>query len=220
MTLSSRPCATGMGRSPGPAWPRPRGSPPVVTNAPARNRHHGPTLPGSSPGPPCCLSTEGYHRFQLRRSHSPFRRSRCSNWRRSRYCNPGDEEIVIRVHAARTSVNPVDYKESGMAACLAVTGTFEMLPVTLGRDVSGTARPAAPGLTFKVGDPIYAMLGLDRGGYADGLRLKTTRGVRLPMSMPRVLGKRIKEALDLFGQRFRKSQLPCSVTKSFVEVLT
>ncbi|RUY09788.1 NADP-dependent oxidoreductase, partial [Mesorhizobium sp. M7A.F.Ca.CA.004.12.1.1] len=42
---------------------------------------------------------------------------------------PLDDEVVLRVRAA--SVNPIDYK-------IREGSTSETLPVTLGRDVSGT----------------------------------------------------------------------------------
>ena len=46
---------------------------------------------------------------------------------------PGDDELLMRIHAA--SVNPVDYKiRRGTVPWV----SREMLPMTLGRDLSGT----------------------------------------------------------------------------------
>ena len=81
---------------------------------------------------------------------------------------PANDEVLVRVLAA--SVNPVDYKtrEGDFPAV-----TADQLPVTLGRDVCGTvvacgaaARDARPG------DSVYALLGPDRGAYADYVLLK------------------------------------------------
>src|SRR5579875_2281648 len=68
---------------------------------------------------------------------------------------PQDDEILLRVHAA--SVNPVDYKtREGKFAAVG----RDKLPVTLGRDVSGTVESCGPrAQTFKRGDAIYALLG-------------------------------------------------------------
>ncbi len=43
----------------------------------------------------------------------------------------------------------------------------EDLPVVLGRDVAGVVEHCGPGVSCKAGEEVYAMLGSDRGGYAD-----------------------------------------------------
>jgi NADPH:quinone reductase-like Zn-dependent oxidoreductase len=75
----------------------------------------------------------------------------------------GEEELLIRVVAA--SVNPVDYKirEGRYPAVKA-----DKLPYIPGRDIAGIVE-ACGGLVddWKKGDAIYAMLGIDRGGYTE-----------------------------------------------------
>ena len=69
---------------------------------------------------------------------------------------------AIRIHAA--SVNPVDYKiRRGTVPWV----SREMLPMTLGRDLSGTVESAGAGVdAFSDGDALYAMLGgIKESGY-------------------------------------------------------
>lgn len=88
---------------------------------------------------------------------------------------PHDDEVVLKVHAA--SVNPVDYKiRSGKYG-----GGKEKLPITLGRDVSGVVETCGTRAhTLKRGDPIYAMLGHDRGGNAEYVVVKAVEGTAKP----------------------------------------
>jgi NADPH:quinone reductase-like Zn-dependent oxidoreductase len=90
---------------------------------------------------------------------------------------PRENELLIRVHAA--SVNPVDYKiRNGTVPWV----TREMLPITLGRDLSGTVESAGAGVnTFRQGGAIYAMLGgIDRGSYAEYLVVKPNEAAPKP----------------------------------------
>ncbi|MGH8261306.1 MAG: NADP-dependent oxidoreductase, partial [Steroidobacteraceae bacterium] len=77
---------------------------------------------------------------------------------------PGDEEVLIRVHAA--SVNPIDYKirEGAFPPVKA-----SHLPKILGRDVAGTVERCGRSVTrWSEGDAVFAMLdGGGAGGYAD-----------------------------------------------------
>jgi len=76
---------------------------------------------------------------------------------------PGDDEILLRVHAA--SVNPVDYKiREGKYPPVG----HDKLPLVLGRDVSGIVE-ACGGKAgqFKPGDAVYTMLEPGHGGYAE-----------------------------------------------------
>jgi NADPH:quinone reductase-like Zn-dependent oxidoreductase len=67
---------------------------------------------------------------------------------------PGDEEVLIRVHAA--SVNPVDWKyRRGLAD--------KQLPAVLGIDVSGTVE-ASRAEAFAAGDEVFGIAA--SGGYA------------------------------------------------------
>src|SRR5258708_33683379 len=82
---------------------------------------------------------------------------------------PRENELLVRIHAA--SVNPVDYKiRRGTVPWV----TREMLPITLGRDLSGTVESAGAGVdAFRQGEAIYGMLGsIDRGSYAEYVVVK------------------------------------------------
>lgn len=89
---------------------------------------------------------------------------------------PSDDEVVLKVHAA--SVNPVDYKiRSGAFG----GGDKSKLPIPLGRDVSGTVEICGTGAhTLKKGDPIFALLGGDRGSNAEYVVVKATEGAAKP----------------------------------------
>ncbi|MBS7458089.1 NADP-dependent oxidoreductase [Coralloluteibacterium stylophorae] len=87
------------------------------------------------------------------------------------------DELLVRVHAA--SVNPVDYKIRG--------GGYlpeDRLPVTLGRDLSGVVEARGDGLhSLAQGDAVYAMVGMDRGAYAQHVVVKTSECARKPASL-------------------------------------
>lgn len=89
---------------------------------------------------------------------------------------PQGDEILLRVHAA--SVNPVDYKtREGKFSAI----TKAKLPITLGRDVSGTVESCGPDQrAVKRGDALYAMLGADRGGFAEYVLVKATEAAPKP----------------------------------------
>jgi NADPH:quinone reductase-like Zn-dependent oxidoreductase len=95
---------------------------------------------------------------------------------------PQDDEVLLRVQAAGT--NPVDYKTRN--------GSYPMvkadqLPVVLGREVSGTVEACGTRAhTLKAGDPIYAMLGSDRGGYAEYVVVKAIEMAAKPQSLDHV----------------------------------
>ncbi|HEX3674164.1 MAG TPA: NADP-dependent oxidoreductase [Rhizomicrobium sp.] len=74
---------------------------------------------------------------------------------------PANGEVLVRVCAA--SVNPIDFKirEGGKA-------DPALLPIAMGRDISGIVEDWGLGVEgLRKGDTIFAMLGRDRGGYAD-----------------------------------------------------
>ncbi|HLH88871.1 MAG TPA: NADP-dependent oxidoreductase [Xanthobacteraceae bacterium] len=76
---------------------------------------------------------------------------------------PGPDEMLVKILAA--SVNPVDYKirNGGYPAV-----KDDKLPYTLGRDVAGVVERCGDRISrFKRGDAIYAMLGIDRGGFSE-----------------------------------------------------
>ncbi|MER9875488.1 NADP-dependent oxidoreductase [Mesorhizobium sp. M0195] len=88
---------------------------------------------------------------------------------------PHDDEVTLKVYAA--SVNPVDYKvRKGSSGA--------DLPVTLGRDVSGVVELCGTRAhTLKKGDPLYAMLGNDRGGNAEYVVVKATEAAAKPQRL-------------------------------------
>jgi NADPH:quinone reductase-like Zn-dependent oxidoreductase len=90
---------------------------------------------------------------------------------------PGEGELLVRIHAA--SVNPVDYKiRRGTVPWV----TRKMLPMTLGRDLSGTVESAGAGVdAFSGGDALYAMLGsIDRGSYAEYVLVRPNEAAPKP----------------------------------------
>jgi NADPH:quinone reductase-like Zn-dependent oxidoreductase len=77
---------------------------------------------------------------------------------------PGPTELLIRVRAA--GVNPIDWKIRKGMLKLVLHLKFPFIP---GFDISGEVAAVGSGVTrFKVGDPVYALLGPPRGGgYAE-----------------------------------------------------
>ena len=81
---------------------------------------------------------------------------------------PGPGEVRVRVACA--SLNPVDYKIRG--------GGYPMvreadLPVVLGRDLCGVVEAIGPNVSHVVpGEPVFAMIGWDRGAYAEQVIVK------------------------------------------------
>jgi NADPH:quinone reductase-like Zn-dependent oxidoreductase len=93
---------------------------------------------------------------------------------------PQDDEVLLRVAAA--SVNPVDFKNrEGKTPYV----KQEDLPVTMGRDVSGVIESLGTRARdmLRVGDPLFALLGNDRGGYADFVVLKAMEMAAPPRSL-------------------------------------
>src|SRR5580700_2318574 len=82
---------------------------------------------------------------------------------------PQGDEILVRIEAA--SVNPVDYKiREGKFA----KASDDALPITLGRDLSGMVEACGSSADQSiVGQPVYALLGYDRGAYAQHVVLKS-----------------------------------------------
>jgi NADPH:quinone reductase-like Zn-dependent oxidoreductase len=79
---------------------------------------------------------------------------------------PKDDEILVKIHAA--SVNPIDYKIRSGAR-----GDRSKLPLTLGRDLSGTVETVGARVRdVSQGDAVYGMPDWDRGTYAEYVVLK------------------------------------------------
>ena len=94
---------------------------------------------------------------------------------------PKDGEMLVRVHAA--SVNPVDWKiRDGL-----VRKRFNpQLPVIPGGDLSGEVAAVGPGVTdFRVGDPVFAMIGL-LGAYAGHVTFKSAMAASKPATIDHV----------------------------------
>ena len=73
------------------------------------------------------------------------------------------DELLVKVHAA--SVNPVDWKiRKGMLKII----TGNKFPIIIGFDLAGVVLEVGSQVTnFKVGDEIYASLGVPGGAYAE-----------------------------------------------------
>ena len=93
--------------------------------------------------------------------------------------SPGPNEILLKVKAA--SVNPVDWKiREGRYPAV----KSDKLPYVLGRDVSGVVEGCGTETTgHQKGDEIYAMLGIDRGAYAEHVIVKTNEAAPKPRSI-------------------------------------
>ncbi|HEY1723097.1 MAG TPA: NADP-dependent oxidoreductase [Magnetospirillaceae bacterium] len=93
--------------------------------------------------------------------------------------HPKADEILVKVHAA--SMNPVDYKtREGHFAVV----SEDKLPVTLGRDIAGTVEACGTAVhDFQDGDPIFALLPADRGGYAEYVAFKATDAAPMPRTL-------------------------------------
>ena len=86
---------------------------------------------------------------------------------------PRRGELLVRV--AGSSVNPVDYKiRDGEFAGVDAAD----LPMTLGRDVAGTVETGDG--DFKRGDRVFGMPGMDRGTFAEYVRMKPAELARPP----------------------------------------
>jgi NADPH:quinone reductase-like Zn-dependent oxidoreductase len=91
----------------------------------------------------------------------------------------GEEELLVKVMAA--SVNPVDYKiREGKYTPV----KSDKLPYVPGRDIAGVVE-ACGGLVddWKRGDAIFAMLGIEHGGYAEYAIVKDAEAAPKPCSL-------------------------------------
>jgi len=90
---------------------------------------------------------------------------------------PGEGEMLVRVRAA--GVNPVD---AGVRSGRAAGMVGAKLPYVPGFDVSGVVAELGPGVQgFRVGEPVFAMLDLRRGGgYAEYTIVKVDEAAPKP----------------------------------------
>jgi len=92
---------------------------------------------------------------------------------------PGDGEMLVKNEAA--GVNPVDYKiRDGKYPAV----KQDRLPYVLGRDVSGTIVQCGRSLKrFADRDAVFAMSGMDHGGYAEYVLIKEDEAAARPRSL-------------------------------------
>lgn len=95
---------------------------------------------------------------------------------------PREGEMLVSVRAA--SVNPVDYKiREGKYPAV----REDKLPYVLGRDLAGEVESCGPGVTgFAAGDALYALIGIERGAYAEHVIVKPHEAARQPRSLDRM----------------------------------
>ncbi|WP_294393334.1 NADP-dependent oxidoreductase [uncultured Sphingomonas sp.] len=93
---------------------------------------------------------------------------------------PQDDEVLVRVAAA--SINPVDYKTR--------EGKFpavqeDDLPIILGRDLAGTIEAVGTRAHYMLskGEPVFALIGADRGAQSDYVIVKAVELVAAPRSI-------------------------------------
>ncbi|MDB5740234.1 MAG: NADPH:quinone reductase [Alphaproteobacteria bacterium] len=95
---------------------------------------------------------------------------------------PGHEEILVRIAAA--SVNPVDGK---IRAGKHPSVKDDDLPVTMGRDLSGVVEAMGDNVQgVATCDAVFAMLGWDRGSYAQHVVLKPGEFAPKPQNLSHV----------------------------------
>jgi NADPH:quinone reductase-like Zn-dependent oxidoreductase len=115
-----------------------------------------------------------------------------------------DDEMLVKVAAA--SVNPVDYKirEGRYPAVKA-----DKLPYVLGRDISGIVEACGKRVTsWRKGDAIYAMLGIERGGYAECAIVKVREAASKPKTLDHVAAASVPLAgLTAWQGLFRYGEL-------------
>ena len=117
---------------------------------------------------------------------------------------PGENELLVRIHAA--SVNPIDYKiRRGAVPAI----TPDMLPITLGRDGSGTIGAIGPGMNaFRLSEFVYALLGgPNRGSHVEYVVLNPSEAAPKPMHVSHVEGA-------AFRSRRSRRGTGCSITES------
>lgn len=117
---------------------------------------------------------------------------------------PREGELLLKIHAA--SVNPVDYKiRAGKYPAV----KSDKLPYVLGRDASGVLERRGPGATaFKDGDALYAVVGIDRGCYAEYVLVKESEAALKPKSLDHVTAAAVPLAgLTAWQGLFRHGKL-------------
>ena len=93
---------------------------------------------------------------------------------------PRDDEVLVRVAAA--SINPVDYKTREGQFPPVEEGD---LPVILGRDLAGTIEAVGTRAHYMLskGEPVFALIGPDRGAQSEYVVVKALELVAAPKSI-------------------------------------
>jgi NADPH:quinone reductase-like Zn-dependent oxidoreductase len=117
---------------------------------------------------------------------------------------PRGDELLLKIHAA--SINPVDYKiREGKYPAV----KSDKLPYVLGRDVSGVVEACGDQMReWKRGDEVYAMLGIDRGSYAEHVIVRANEAASKPMSLDHIAAAAVPLAgLTAWQGLFRYGEL-------------
>jgi NADPH:quinone reductase-like Zn-dependent oxidoreductase len=117
---------------------------------------------------------------------------------------PGDGEVLVRNEAA--GVNPVDFKiRAGKYPAV----KEDKLPYVPGRDVSGTVVACGPSTQrFAKGDTVFAMPGIERGGYAEYVVVKESEAASRPKALDAVAAGAVPlAALTAWQGLFRHGEL-------------
>jgi NADPH:quinone reductase-like Zn-dependent oxidoreductase len=95
---------------------------------------------------------------------------------------PGEGELLVKVDAA--GVNPIDYKiRAGRYPAV----KQRKLPYVLGRDVCGTViQRGASAERFSEGEKLFAMPGIEHGGYAEYVVVREEEAAPKPKSLDTV----------------------------------
>lgn len=92
---------------------------------------------------------------------------------------PKDDQVLVRVAAA--ALNPVD---TAVRQGFMRNRTGEKFPMIIGYDIAGVVEKAGAKVTkLKVGDPVYAYLTMDGGGYAEYAVASEKEAVRKPKAL-------------------------------------
>src|SRR5437868_946736 len=127
------------------------------------------------------------------------------NYQDARRPQPGQGEVLIRVHA--TSVNPIDWK---VREGLMKDFWPHKFPLILGWDLSGVVKELGRGVSrFKIGDEVYSLPDPTRNGaYADYIVVRGSEVARKPNSLHHIRAAAVPlAALTAWQSLFDTAQL-------------
>jgi NADPH:quinone reductase-like Zn-dependent oxidoreductase len=116
-----------------------------------------------------------------------------------------DEVRIEAVKVLAASVNPVDFKiRQGKYPEVQANA----LPYTLGRDACGEVAELGEDVTgFSVGEPVFAMLGIERGGHAEYAIVLAEEAVASPRTDTRIAGAVPLAGMTAWQGLFRYGEL-------------